>query len=544
MRSTLSVVCFTLVRPPIDYSTCVEFGTKTVQWLYLSMNQNIFKNYLGYKIGMRVLLATLVPFSILGVLIFALGDQWQIRPIVTYSIFALFFLFWVALLIPLVCNHLIERPLRKLKDVMKRVEDGHLKVSYDTCSSDEFDELGSRFNRMVKSLNELNHNRRVVEHKIIQAEENLKYRSDLQNKAHLIERMNQELSDAFNDVSLLYTVSQYLGSVLDSEDIPKIVKKIFAEKFRCDHFALYFKKPESNQLSLVISEGHENNKKDEITIGRGIAGQVALQKSPIYLGDIEELLAYQLSDLERGYQGSVFSLPLLIGTELIGVLTVTRKGKDSLTPTDRQSLESISSQVAVAYDRASLHMQTKELSVRDELTGAYNRRYFRKMLEIEMKRAERANSHVSLLIMDVDHFKNFNDTYGHLQGDRMLKRLTEVIQENIRASDVLARFGGEEFVVMLPDTTLYEASKTAHKIQALMAQNLWIELGEGSLPKQASTTVSIGISSSPQPATDIDSLIHTADIALYEAKEGGRNQVKCYQVNNLSIATHLKTVSG
>lgn len=172
-----------------------------------------------------------------------------------------------------------------------------------------------------------------------------------------------------------------------------------------------------------------------------------------------------------------------------------------------------------------------ELSVRDELTGVYNRRHFQQMLNIEIKRAERAQRNVSLLMIDVDRFKQFNDTYGHVKGDELLTRLTVLLQSHLREGDLLARYGGEEFVVMLTDATLRDATKVAEKLKLLVQSELRIDISDRRFCRIGRTqiTVSVGVSSYPLCAANQKGLIETADIAMYQAKRDGRNLCRCYQ---------------
>lgn len=321
----------------------------------------------------------------------------------------------------------------------------------------------------------------------------LKYRLELRRKTHIIEKMNHKLTEAFHSISLLYTVSQYLSAVLDVEGVISSVQKIFTHQFQCDYFSLHLVSEQTSKLELVAEQGQSR---------------------------------------EAGEPNSLISVPLMLLGEMIGVLAVSRHDKDSLTLTDRQSLESIASQIAVAYDRARLYSKSKELAIRDDLTGLYNRRHFYQMLDGELKRARRVGRHVSLLMIDADRFKKFNDDFGHLKGDECLKGMANLLKSNLREGDLLARFGGEEFVVMLTDADLNQSFQVAEKLRTLVQDELEI-----TIPGQdmARATVSIGVSSYPDCAGNLHDLIDTADMALYQAKDGGRNQTQCHQVRQTSL---------
>ena len=164
----------------------------------------------------------------------------------------------------------------------------------------------------------------------------------------------------------------------------------------------------------------------------------------------------------------------------------------------------------------------KELAVRDGLTGLFNHRYFQEDLASELLRAGRYKRIFSLIFLDVDHFKNYNDTHGHTRGDKLLRTLGQILNNNLRKSDLIARYGGDEFVITLPETAGAEAQIVAEKICKLVSDYPF--QGTETQP-HGKVTVSIGIAAFPGDGTDGASLIHCADQALYQAKKDGRNQV-------------------
>ena len=176
-------------------------------------------------------------------------------------------------------------------------------------------------------------------------------------------------------------------------------------------------------------------------------------------------------------------------------------------------------------DRLTLELRTaegelREMAATDFLTGAFNRRSFVEMSQRECLRAHRHGSPLALLIMDIDHFKQFNDTYGHLAGDAMLCAMVDTCRANLRAIDLFARWGGEEFVVLLPDTDYEGSLRVAEKLRGAVA-DLSVPAGTG----HAQATISIGGALWTREDEDLDALLRRADIALYQAKQRGRNCV-------------------
>lgn len=163
----------------------------------------------------------------------------------------------------------------------------------------------------------------------------------------------------------------------------------------------------------------------------------------------------------------------------------------------------------------------RELAIRDGLTGLYNHRYFQEMLAMEAARAQRHQRAFSLLFIDVDHFKKYNDTYGHPLGDRVLCQLGEILKSRLRKSDMAARYGGEEFVLLLPETDEDGAMIVAENIRREIAQHPFP--GRDACSNQA-VTVSIGVAAFPRDGISAAGLLHKADQALYAAKYAGRNR--------------------
>jgi len=164
----------------------------------------------------------------------------------------------------------------------------------------------------------------------------------------------------------------------------------------------------------------------------------------------------------------------------------------------------------------------QHLAVTDGLTGLYNFRYLRQAIEMELHRASRQKSSLSVLMMDVDHFKQFNDRYGHPAGDRVLQRIAEILRKRLRVTDIPCRYGGEEFAVILPDTDPPAAVQVAQEIRLRVEQEPFLEgVGES----QGRLTISIGVACFPAHAETPEALLKAADQALYQAKDSGRNRV-------------------
>ncbi len=196
---------------------------------------------------------------------------------------------------------------------------------------------------------------------------------------------------------------------------------------------------------------------------------------------------------------------------------------ERLSPEDRLVLQAVASELVVAVENSQLYKLTKRLSITDELTGLFNYRYLQQRLDDEIERARRYSRSLSMLMLDADDFKRFNDTYGHIAGDVALAEIGEVLRFAVREIDVVCRYGGEEFAVVLPETDAEGAFVVAEKIREAVAAHRFADAaGE----RAVRLTMSIGLSTYPSAAGDREELLRQADDALYQAKNMGRDRVR------------------
>lgn len=214
-------------------------------------------------------------------------------------------------------------------------------------------------------------------------------------------------------------------------------------------------------------------------------------------------------------------IPLLAYGETLGLLHIYR---DARQPTEEASLkcaEAIAEQTALALANGRMRQVLQTQSIRDPLTGLYNRRFMEETLERELARARRTHACLSVIMLDLDHFKRLNDNYGHPAGDSVLRAVSALLLGALRASDIACRFGGEELIVILPDCALEGAVARAEAIRAEFAAMTLYELGQ-----PLTVTASFGVSSTTVCGADQSLLLKAADTALYKAKQGGRNRVQ------------------
>ncbi len=239
-----------------------------------------------------------------------------------------------------------------------------------------------------------------------------------------------------------------------------------------------------------------------------------------------------------GLPARYLCLPLMAQSEIMGVLTI-ECGEDEAFRTVREHMDGVSQFLqltGMAIASLTLRGQLEEQSIRDALTGLFNRHFMQITLDRELARAARAGSPVALFMLDVDHFKRFNDTYGHGAGDAMLRAVARAFRESVRAEDVVCRYGGEEFAIILPGLSAQNALERAERVRGTVAA-LQVSLDGAS---RGQTTVSIGIAVSPSDGACPEDLLRKADQALYRAKHGGRNQVRLAEHPPFSAPDHTE----
>jgi diguanylate cyclase (GGDEF)-like protein len=177
------------------------------------------------------------------------------------------------------------------------------------------------------------------------------------------------------------------------------------------------------------------------------------------------------------------------------------------------------------HELAEANARLAQLAVTDGLTGLYNHRHLHERLALEVERSQRSGLPLSLLMLDVDHFKLFNDTFGHPAGDEVLRQLARVLNDARRANDVVARNGGEEFALILVDTAKFTAAKVAERVRERVFAHDFAEAAHGSSRAASKITVSLGVATFPDDGSDAEALVRAADTALYAAKRAGRNRV-------------------
>jgi two-component system cell cycle response regulator len=234
---------------------------------------------------------------------------------------------------------------------------------------------------------------------------------------------------------------------------------------------------------------------------------------------------------------SLLVVPLLVKDEVIGTFTVAAKRGGAFPVDRREMLGVIANQVAISLQNARMYQIVEEQATTDGLTGLVNHRTFQERFAAMLGRAERHNFPVSLILTDIDHFKKINDSYGHPTGDEVLRRVAAILNASARKIDIVARYGGEEFAIVLESTDRIGARNLAERIRGEIEQQSF-QSAKGPF----SATLSLGVASFPEDATQKAEIIARADQSLYAAKHGGRNRTVCYADTAKTVVKPLQAV--
>ena len=285
----------------------------------------------------------------------------------------------------------------------------------------------------------------------------------------------------------------------------------------------------ANALTVTAARGMRAplNEVSQIPVGEGIAGSVLREGLPL-VGTVDNL--GQADSPERGYKTKSFiSYPISIGNRRFGVLNLADKiGGGAYEASDLSVMDLVAPQIALAIERASWQQRANQfqlMSITDPLTGLHNRRYLEARLTEELSRSKRYNYPLSFMMIDIDDFKLYNDRNGHQAGDRALEITAQCLRAALRKIDVASRYGGEEFSILLPQTTLQEAGVLADRIRRKI---LSASFPHGKSQPQGAVTVSIGLSCFSASLDSAEAIVRAADRALYHAKSHGKNRAYAY----------------
>ncbi len=326
---------------------------------------------------------------------------------------------------------------------------------------------------------------------------------------------------AHRQIRALQTMHQRLIAHLHPDHLLQDLGSELRRLLPFERMSLWSYARQESHLQIVGAYPQEDRSEFPAYVGaEGMLSQALDIARPLVLTDAHRQIHPELAELFRGH---LFIIPLTAHDYRWGLLVLERPAHhEPFTRADYQLVRVLVEHLAILLENMRLYRQTMDLAVRDGLTGLLNHRRLHERMKEELSRSLRYHHPMALLMIDVDYFKRYNDTYGHQQGDELLRILAETLQYNVRQTDIVGRYGGEEFAIILPETDKQSAVVLAQRLCDTVARTPFPGV-PGGPPTRC--TISVGVASYPEDGLTVSELVAAADSALYRAKRYGKNRV-------------------
>jgi diguanylate cyclase (GGDEF)-like protein len=337
----------------------------------------------------------------------------------------------------------------------------------------------------------------------------------------------RQLKRTVDELAVLNEIGKALTSSLDVGEVMHVILAKVSELLRPRNWSLLLRDPQSGELFFKAAVGSGSDMLLHLRLrkGEGIAGWVAENNKPLLVPDVhaDPRFAGRFDKTSRFQTQAILCVPLTFKGRVLGVIElVNGQGDGPFGEEDLRILMTVAEFSAIAIENAQNFQKVQELTVLDDHTGLFNSRHLRRTLEQEIVRATRFGHPVSLVFFDLDRFKQVNDTHGHQAGSRVLAEVGKLLLGTLRSTDVPVRYGGDEFVLLLPETSKDQAVDAANRIRAEIASAGF--LADASFGP-VRITASLGVATFPDDAQTPEALIARADAAMYLVKQGRRDGV-------------------
>jgi diguanylate cyclase (GGDEF)-like protein len=328
------------------------------------------------------------------------------------------------------------------------------------------------------------------------------------------------------EVTVFHELGKALTSSLQLDQVLRTIMEKINEVLRPDTWSLLLMDVDKGELYFQIATGTgaEALKDVRIKLGQGLAGWVAQTGEVVVVPDTSKDSRFfaQVDEKTKMETRSIVAVPVRFRDHCLGVIELINcVGPEGFSTRDLALLEALADYAAIAIENARHVQRIHELTITDDCTSLYNARHLNFMLDTELYRSHRYAFEFSLIFIDLDHFKNVNDTYGHLMGSKLLAEIGSAIKEKCRMIDLAFRYGGDEFVILLPQTSKENALGVARRLHTLIRQAVWLK--EPGINVQI--TASVGVASYPTDSRTKAELLHLADEAMYLVKNTTRDSV-------------------
>jgi diguanylate cyclase (GGDEF)-like protein len=339
------------------------------------------------------------------------------------------------------------------------------------------------------------------------------------------------------EVAVFHELGKALTSSLQLDQVLRTIMEKIDEFLHPDTWSMLLVDEAKQELyfELAIGKNAHTLKDMRIKMGQGIAGWVAHNQSAVIVPDVSNDTRFfsQVDEKTKMETRSIVAVPVRFRDHCLGVIELINCiGMDGFSDRDLALLEALADFAAIALENARHVQQIHELTITDDCTSLYNARHLNSILETEIYRSQRYGYEFSLIFLDLDHFKYVNDTHGHLAGSKLLAEIGEVLKDNCRLIDFAFRYGGDEFVILLPQTSKESAGVVARRMHKLIREKSWLN-SEG---LDVRVTTSAGVATYPSDSKTKAQLLHLADEAMYSVKNTTRDRVAVANVGVLPVA--------
>ncbi len=381
----------------------------------------------------------------------------------------------------------------------------------------EFEELTARIKNMLRL-------KRLQDRLVQKTAELDEANQQIGRLNHVLVETNKQLQKKIYDFHNLFEISFRVMGQLELHQLINQALLNILGLFTTRSAMLMMVSPEDNDVFEVIeAKGFSQNQLQKFMIYRHdkLVHYLELLKQPFQIRDVSREFQEIIPILKN--MGIEVVSPLFRNEEIVGLICLGPNIRNQEYSEDNlETLAILTNMLSVALHNAQMYEHIKALSYTDGMTGLHNYRFFRLRIKEEIARARRDGSPVSLLILDVDYFKNYNDTLGHPAGDDVLRKLSSILRKSVRDNDIVARYGGEEFAIILPGTDIDGALSLAERIRSKVERTAFYK---EEIQPNGKITVSVGSATFPRDAVTVEDLVIAADRALYQAKYSGRNRV-------------------
>lgn len=335
-----------------------------------------------------------------------------------------------------------------------------------------------------------------------------------------------EMEGSGDGLAIMRELGKTLTSTLDLDRVLRLIMDMIAHLYEPRDWSLLMVDEEADELYFAVAVGQAAEKLKEVRlkIGEGIAGWVAKNGEPVIITEAyqDERFARWVDEKSGFKTESLVCVPLISKGRTLGVIELLNISQINQSKERLELLEALADFAAIAIENARFVQRIRELTIIDDLTGLYNARHMNTLLETEISRATRDRSPFSVVFLDLDFFKNINDKHGHLVGSRLLREIGQNLKHNLRTVDWAIRYGGDEFVIILPRAGTDEALLVAKRLRRSLNKAVFFEK-EG---LNITITASFGIATFPDCASSKEDIIRMADQAMYRVKDRSRDGIE------------------